>query len=230
MPGSILMVSRNNLPLTKRAVASALAQDVECQVLVVDNLSSDGTIQWLKTKPVARIHYPYQKSLATCWNAGIRAFWAAGATEVLVINNDVELPPWAYRELWGQGKLFVTGVSVDSREKALRRLPNFYTVSPHPDMSCFMIRPEVTERVGWFDEDYFPAYCEDLSYHIRMHRAGIRAVSIDLPVYHERSSTLKNADPGEAARIRRGADINREKFRKQYGCLPGTPQYDALFA
>jgi GT2 family glycosyltransferase len=104
------------------------------------------------------------------------------------------------------------------------------TSQPHPDFSCFLIHKRVTDKVGWFDEEYTPAFCEDCDYHVRMHRAGIRAVCLDLPFLHHGSMTVKNAESGEQARIKRGADQNRERFRQKYGCLPGTKEYEALFA
>lgn len=228
MVGSILIVSRNNIHLTKKAVASALAQSVPATVMVVDNASEDGTIQWLRTKDVVSIHAPYQRSLAVCWNDGIKAFWRAGRTEVLVINNDVELIPETYQILRGIQRPFVTGVGVNDRAQLSSRIElNF---SPHPDFSCFMIKRDVTDRVGWFDESYFPAYFEDNDYHVRMHRAGIEAVSVDVPFYHEGSGTLKQASDKDRKIIERGFAKNKAKFRETYGCVPGDPGYDQLFA
>jgi|ERR1700723_196678 len=227
--GSILIVARNSLALTKLAVKSALAQDVPCDVLVIDNDSADGTSYWLRTKPLAYIAYHPQKSLSACWNAGIKAFWSVGASEVLVINNDVEIAPNTYRIL-SAGEGFTTGVGVSDREQ-FKPVPGILlgTSRPHPDFSCFMIRKEVTDKVGWFDESYYPAYCEDSDYHVRMHKAGIEAVCVDLPFYHYAAGTLKNANPAEASAIKHGADANRERFRKQYGCLPGSDAYNKLF-
>ncbi len=234
MSGSILMVTRNGLALTKKAIASAMAQDYYCDVMVIDNASTDGTIQWLRTKKIAVGFTQHQHSLAACWNRGLRVFWATGAREVLVINNDVELRPDTYRLLKQHEKPFITAVSVnDPAQMGTPGDRNNWDLSPterpHPDFSAFLISKAVTDKVGYFDEDYYPAYCEDCSYHMRMHRAGINAVCVDLPFYHAAAQTLKGASEGEQARIRRGADANRERFRRQYGCLPGTPEYSELF-
>lgn len=52
----------------------------------------------------------------------------------------------------------------------------YATQRPHPDFSCLLIRSEVADAVDWFDEAYFPTFCEDYpDMHVRMHRAGIRA-------------------------------------------------------
>ena len=231
--GSILIIARNSLHLTKLAVRSALAQDIQCDVMVINNASEDLTAQWLRPKKdVIAVNYTTQLSLAACWNRGLKTFFDAGVHEVLVINNDVEISPNTYRLLQLTSYPFVTGVGVSSREQFTIH-PNLViprNARPHPDFSCFLMRRGVFDKVGGFNEDYYPAYAEDSEYHIRMHRAGINAVCVDLPFFHHAAGTLKHASPAEASKIKRGADANRERFRAEYGCLPGSPEYNALFA
>ena len=235
MTGAILIVAKNNCHLTKVAIKSALAQNHPCDVLVIDNASTDNTRAWLLTKSVASITYCEQQSLASCWNNGIRVLTRAlGHSEVLVCNNDIELRGDTYSTLLACDLPFVTCVSVGDRSQlgdeydrdvqdllAKRR--------EHPDFSCFMIRKEVTNRVGWFDESYYPAYCEDSDYHVRMHRAGVTAYCVDLPFLHLGAQTVATATPEERIKIKRGAEANRKRFQAKYGCLPGTPEYYDLF-
>ena len=228
----VVIVCRNNLALSKLAIKSVQAQDHPVEILVVDNHSNDGTAQWLRTKPLTVITAPEQWALARCWNTALAALWRAGWDRALVLNNDVQLRPDTLRTLAAHGGEFVTGVSVaawenvDEDPERRERLAN---PRPHPDFSCFLISRMVTDRVGWFDERYFPAYCEDSDYHVRMFRAGIEAVCIDQPFLHARGSTIGTARTGEVARIRRGADANRSRFREAYGCLPGSDAYQDLF-
>lgn len=231
----IVIVARNNLALTKKTVKSALAQDVPVTVLVVDNQSTDGSAAWLATKPIAVISTGEQWALAKCWNTALKALWKAGWDRALVLNNDVEIRTDCVRLLDSHGGPFTTCVSVGSADRmgepgdrdidALRAAER-----PHPDFSAFMIRKYVTDRIGWFDEECFPAYVEDSFAHVSMYRAGIKAVCISLPFLHHGASTLKQASPVDAARIRRGADTNRKRFKAKYGCFPGEAGYEALFA
>jgi GT2 family glycosyltransferase len=240
MTGNILIVARNNLHLTKRAVRSSLAQDVPVDILVLDNASlMDSTSQWLRSKKeITTLSLRDQLSLGACWNLGIKSFFGASGgdfdDQVLVLNNDVEIRTDMYRLLRGTQLDFVTGVSTDDKGHPKYTLPltselAVELMSPHPDFSGFMISRRCWEKVGPFDEDYFPAYAEDSSYHVRMHRAGVRAYSVPVPFYHERSSTMKNCDAKERRRIEDGAERNRERFQAQYGCRPGTPEYNKLF-
>lgn len=230
--GFIAIIGRNNLHLTKKAVATALAQDIPCDVLLLDNASSDGTAEWSATKSLCRISLATQVSLAECWNIALQCAWKAGREHAMVLNNDVEIRADAYRLLLAHGGPFVTCVSVDTKERmgvANDREAVDFVPRPHPDFSAWLIRRYVTDKVGWFNEDYWPAMAEDCEYHIRMHRAGVEAVCVDVPFLHHGSATVKNCDPAERIKIQRGADRNRERFRSVYGCLPGTPAYYKLF-
>lgn len=86
--------------------------------------------------------------------------------------------------------------------------------------------------MGPFDECFTPAWFEDNSYHIRMHRAGIEAYSIDLPFWHVGggAQTLKRATGEEAANLNAAFARNRELFVSVYGCDPSnTEEYEKLF-
>ena len=231
----ILLVARNGLALTKRAIRSALAQDVPAKVLVIDNQSTDGTNSWLLAKDgISRIMCMEQHSLSWCWNTGLRSLWSAGCSSVLVINNDVEIRSDTLSMLLAHGGEFVTCVSVDSVDRI--GTPGDRSIEDlragercHPDFSSFLIRKSVWDKGLRFDEECFPAYAEDSFAHTWMHQHGIRAVCIDLPFYHYAAGTLKGSSPGESERIKRGAGANRERFRQKYGCLPGSAEYEALF-
>ena len=237
---TIIIVAHNNLDLTRQTLRAALKQDVPVEVILVDNASSDGTKDWAmaiaaKMGNVVVSILAKQCSLAECWNRALKNVWQAGGMHALVLNNDVIISPPTYKILESTGHDFVTTVSVDNEEQFI--LPPELDgpgrpERPHPNFSGFLIRKSCWDKVGPFNESYYPAYCEDAEYHVRMHRAGIRAVCIDLPMLHigNGANTLRFADPAAAAIIRRGADRNRERFLERYGCVPGEPEYEELFS
>lgn len=249
---SILMVTHNNLHLTKEAVKSCLAQEPHTHLLIVDNNSTDGTQDWLRSKAIHSMSVTSPHSLAYCWNMGLRYLFT-NSDEVLVVNNDIILRSDTHDSLrfyastkylqiageedtdrYGYNEGFVTARSVDSTLKLrtpgdTNALNLLDTANPHPDFSCFMITKQTFKRVGDFDEKMFPAYYEDNDYHVRMHRAGIKAISIDLPFVHHGAQTIKNCSRWERRQIEIGSARNAERFYKKYGCLPTSPEYADLF-
>lgn len=224
MINPIVIPCHNGIDLTIKAVDSCFRQTIPVNLMVIDHASNDGTTQWLWSENIPYMHLP-NLSVSHCWNAGLE--WAFGFSDhCLVINNDVELLPDTYERLMSYDGQFVTAVGV--KEWPVSKNGDL-TVRPHPDFSCFLIHKSIWDKVGPFDERYLGAYCEDCDYHIRMHRAGIKAVSINLPFLHYACGTIRNASPLEQMRMRAQADKNRELFRETYGCLPGTKEYEGLF-
>ncbi len=130
------------------------------------------------------------------------------------------------RSLYEDGGPFVTAVSVDTPgaiEGEWRKAPR-----PHPDFSCFLIRREVWQKVGGFDES-MALYASDADYHLRMHQAGIVAYTIGIPFYHYASGTLKSSTEWDRREIQAQADRDRARFAEKWGCAVGSPAYYKMF-
>lgn len=230
------VLAYNNVHLTKAAVASLQAQDIEggVQVLVVENASKDGTGAWLDSRPdLTTLRLTTQDSVAGCWNRALRwLFIEHQAPYVLVTNNDIKLRPDSYRWLVADGGLFVTCVGKRDPECVEPPFiaPDPANKRPHPDYSCYLMRRECFERVGEFDEGFKRAMCEDWDHHWRLQSAGIRAECLELPFYHYGSATVKCCDSRERLDIQRQADLNREFFKHKWGVAGGSPEYYEHFA
>jgi len=244
----VIMLTLNNLALTKKAVKSVLAQDVgDITMLVIDNGSSDGTWEYLYGISSSKVRVVFNrpaKSVAASWNFGLSfCFNAFRESHALVLNNDIELRPDTYRHLLADGGGFVTAVGSNDPMKIIAAFapgpdgilrpalewPDPAKKRPHPDFSCFLIRKEVFERVGPFDERFEGAFAEDWDMHCRLHQAGIPAMSLDLPFYHHGSATINAADPVAVRRIQIQADKNREYFKRKWGFAGASPEYEAYF-
>lgn len=224
----------SNVHLLRNAVESALAQDIgNIKLFLVNNSPpGDSVTQYLRTLQglghTVVTFYP-QLGVAGAWNYALEYIFAQGSNRALVINQDVELVPSTYRILEATGRPFVTAVSVKDKTQ-LRNHVISPEHRPHPDFSCFLIREWMFKRVGKFDEAYWPAYAEDADYHVRMHRAGIRACCIDIPFYHVGAGTMKEASTAARSGFERWADKNRDRFLGKYGARIGVPEeYDELF-
>lgn len=254
-PIAIGIVACNNKHLTARTINSVMRgpSRSDCipgvtRVCVFDNASDDGTQQWLsaRAKGINQFHWwstLKRKSLAACWNIMIQSMISANYRLFLILNNDVELLPKTAELLRnamtthlraGRSVGLMTGISqVSESELALWRpdMAALDNARPHPDFSCFLLNLDCIKTVGWFDEEYFPAYCEDNDYHVRMHRAGVEALCVNVPFLHNSAgaNTIKSSTPEDREMIRRGAGKNANRFKDLYGCLPTDPQYTDLF-
>lgn len=236
---------------TQQAVHDVLKQQgVETRLLLIDNGSSAETRQLVEqhTVPPAVLvwhHDPPMSSLAATWNAALDFVWAAGGDCAWVCNNDVRLhrdTVWFLRDIQvATNALFVSAVGVTGEQfyaatvSAKRDIihGNEIVFDPAarggPDFSCYLISKECHE-LKRFDENFTPAYCEDLDYHRRLMLAGegSRIFSINVPYLHvdNGSGTLKSWEPERRARfeeqvgkgsrryyeLKWGGPVNEERF------------------
>lgn len=220
---------RNGLRYTRDCLRSLLAQDTETDIWVMDNASTDGTTEYLRAMNgvFTTRHYP-ALSVAAAWNFALAHLFGEGEQRVAVLNNDVKLRTDFIRSLAEADLPFATGVGVATMEQL--NAPWTRTDREHPDFSAYMIRRDCWETVGPFSEEYAGAYCEDADFHVRAWRKGVHLTCIGIPFWHAASGTIKSATEKEAQTISAQAHDNRERFRKAYGCLPGSPEYEALFS
>ena len=226
----VLILTHNNLELTKRCVESVHHQDIPVSLMIFDNGSTDGTLEWTKSLGVSCSVRANQinEGVSFGWNDGLKnSFDAWKADHCLVLGNDTMIAKSFYRTMLSVDIPFVTGVSVENMAQA-HEPPCVFPLTPNPDFSAFLIRREAWEKIGPFDQRMVN-YCSDCDYHIRGHRLGVPMMKASVPFYHERSSTTNLAPPAEQAQLHAQANLDRAFFYQKYGVLPGTEAYEKLF-
>lgn len=186
-------------------------------------------------------HNPPLPSLAATWNAALDFVWASGGEEAMVCNNDIRVKRWTYDRLEQAlrltGALFVS--AVNHPEGYGLDIGDDISLSSRggPDFSCYLISKEGHAKYR-FDENFTPAYCEDLDIHRRymLGGDGARIFSVNLPYLHKEggSGTLKAFSPERAEhfhkaveagsrayyRAKWGGGANEETFRYPFGNSP----------
>lgn len=229
----VLILTHNCLELTKKCVESVSKQDVPVTIWVLDNGSTDGTVEWFKKEwnnfgvEFTWFGWPENKGVSFPWNYGLKYGHFEKAGHCLVLNNDTIIPPWFYSSLLDYDVSFVTGISVNTMEAIAEPQPKKQLVEA-PDFSAFLIRKHAWDLVGPFDEEMV-SYAGDNDWHVRAHRAGLPLWNAGVHFYHERSSTIKHANKREQRELCLQADADREVFRLKYGCLPWEDKYRELF-
>ena len=183
------------------------------KILVVDNGSTDGSVEWLKEREIPSIFLPENTGFSGAVNVGIRA---ADTPYVILLNNDTKVAPHY----------------VEALERAMDRSEKIFSVSSkmiqmyHPDLmddagdmysvlgwafqrgvgrpeklykkSCRVFtacagaaiyRREFLEKTGLFDEEHF-AYLEDTDIGYRARLLGYENwYEPSAKVYHVGSGT-----------------------------------------
>ncbi|HSI64490.1 MAG TPA: glycosyltransferase family A protein [Candidatus Saccharimonadia bacterium] len=86
---TILFITRNRMDDLRRAVQSALSQDIECEILVLDDASTDGTVAMMRSEFPAVSLVEAQRPLGVCAQRNRGALIAKG--EIIVsIDDDAE--------------------------------------------------------------------------------------------------------------------------------------------
>lgn len=243
----VIMPVINCLDLTKQAVESIKTKHT-CSLILIDNDSNDGTSEWAQNS--GRVQEYIKNSpaagVAQSWNQGIKiAFKDPDCEYIAVLNNDIVLHEKTLDHLIDYmdktGYLIVTGDNIQSR-MSVEVMKQMELSAPYtdfdlwpiegwraegPDFSCFLINRETIRVLGWFDENFKGAYCEDWDYHARISRARehikehndhdidfnrVHAKRLgQAPYFHFASQTLKH-NP----QIRNHVSVQHGKNRSYY--------------
>jgi GT2 family glycosyltransferase/SAM-dependent methyltransferase len=218
---SVVVPSWNGRELLDGVLRSLQAQTLApLQVIVVDNGSSDGTVEHLAER------WPEVEVVALLENAGFaaavnRGVERARGEHVALVNNDVELDP-GFLEAIAQGlavhphagsaaskmlafhardtldaagdRMWWTGVAMQ-RGQGERDDGRYDRCEPvfSACAGAALYRHSALEAVGGFDEAFF-AYLEDVDWGLRAQLAGYECVFVPTAVaYHVGSATTARA-------------------------------------
>jgi GT2 family glycosyltransferase len=240
---SAVVVTHNGLVFTRLCLESVLASlDIPgLEVVVVDNGSTDGTLDYLhrlaeRDARFCLISMGRNLGFAAAVNRGLAA--ANGAVRV-VLNNDTIMPPHALarlvRHLEDRSIGLVGPVSNEAATEAEidisyntygelmaaadergRLFAGVLLDVPVLTMFCTAFRQDLYERIGPLDERYEIGLFEDDDYSLRARNAGYRVVCAeDVLVHHFGEATLGSLVPtGQHAEL---FVSNKRRFEEKWG-------------
>ena len=223
-PITIIILTWNGLEYTRRCIESIRAHthDIVYHLLVVDNGSSDGTLEWLRSQPEIRV-IANERNLgfARGNNQGMAA--TPPDHDVLLLNNDTliiqdhwlaHLSDVAHSHpaygivgctlLHANGLLQHAGTSmptdsfwgyqIGGGEAYIGQYPGVREVEGITG-ACMYIRHDVRALLGGFDEAY-TSYFEDTDYCLQAQQAGFKVVctgSVQVVHFENTSTRINNA-------------------------------------
>ncbi|WP_432401122.1 glycosyltransferase [Wukongibacter sp. M2B1] len=238
MKTSIIILTYDNLFYSKLCIDS-IRKNTRVgtyEIIVVDNNSTDGTVEWLKKqKDIKVIFNKENMGFPKGCNQGINI---SKGDNILFLNNDVVVTHnWLdnlIKALYSSKNIGAVGAvtnkcsnyqTIDVTYNSLEEMSDFaskYNVSDIRKWEerlrligyCFLVKREVVERVGELDEVFTPGNCEDNDYSLRIRREGYRLILCkDTFIHHFGSVSFKKYPQG----LKEILDINNSKFKKKWG-------------
>ncbi|MBV8157017.1 MAG: hypothetical protein JO278_05135 [Dyella sp.] len=161
----------------------------------------------------------HNRGIARSWNDGIIESCLDGSDLTILVNDDITFRPNGFddfvdfiNERPDFGLAFLLGFEADG--------------SPHhgevrsQDFACFAFGRSAFTEVGAFDENFFPAYSEDIDYGHRARRLGL-PIDVDARVHveHARNRTARCV-PALREQIERFKAANSAYFRRSGAVIP----------
>jgi GT2 family glycosyltransferase len=227
---AVVVAAYNQPAWTRRLVESAAGSrhDVEIHLFLHSrDASTVAACEELAERPDVRYHpFGTNRGLSRTWNDGILAAYGDGADVVLVANDDIALAPGDVARLAAKAaahrdRYIVTCAGYHHR--LARALPSH-------GYACFAINPVAIEVIGCFDENFFPAYCEDQDYSRRARLAGLHEENCaDTRVEHGGSSVIHSSpDLAAANGVTHGRNI--AYYRRKWGGDGDHERFEQPFA
>jgi len=231
---AIIIPVLNCLEFTKQMLPTIQTKE-PYHLIIIDNGSTDGTKEFFnsgnKRLLIDYFYFKENKGCSASWNFGIKkAIREFDSKYFFIPNNDILLNPETIdvllEEIKQKDVVLATATNMAGKTSSPEEFsgllpPVKRQISEAPEFSCFMLNLEAIEKVGYFDEKFYPAYFEDNDYHYRIKLAGLKAIKTNQALYfHFGSRTIKSSED-----IRRqsnlGYTLNREYYREKWGGLPG---------
>ena len=199
---SLVIPVYNQLIHTMQCLESILRlPDKGDELIVVDNASTDGTSEYLKSVGVTVISNATNLGCAKAWNQGIQA--TRGEVVGILSNDIVVTPGWLPALL-----RFMEQAGHGIASPAMREGPLDYELDPYaaefttacqkatrPGLlgPCMLVRRDVFEKIGLFDEGFSYGGCEDIDFLWQAQQAGITAAVTGSAFIHHFGMVTQNA-------------------------------------
>lgn len=214
---SIIIPNYNGQKLLRKHLPSVVAAANKSEIIVVDDASTDGSVDYLNTHyPAVKIvkHKTNQRFAAAC-NSGVKA---SRGDIIILLNNDVSpnknfLSPLVShfsdpgvfsagckeiqtingvkRESGRAKGAFTRGLLIHWRAKNQNRTTTLWTSG-----GSAAFRKSMWEQLGGMDEMYKPAYWEDIDLSYRAKKRGWKVLFEPASMVHHRHETTNSQEIG----------------------------------
>ena len=174
-------------------------------------------------------HLPANLGCSGAWNLIIKCYMLAPYW--IIVNDDVSFGPGLLKE-------FAETVEADPTVGIVHAHQGEYGIG---SWDLFLIRDHIIRDYGLFDENLYPAYCEDSDYFMRLiHHPINRVMSLngnyyhgmgDKTQYYEEGTQTQKTDPTLVEKLYHSNNRNIEYLTKKWGprwrtCWPSEQPFE----
>ena len=239
---SIIIPAYNHIEYTIRCLAAIqrCPSEAACEIIVVDDASSDATGSLLSCIPGLRyVRNPENQGFLRTANRGAGL---AQGRYLLLLNNDTQVQPgWLDRlldtfttvpetgiagakliypsghlqeagaALRPDGTVDLIGLNDDPAKPLYNGVPRSVD---HCSGACLLIKTALFRELGGFDERYAPAYYEDCDLSLRVIERGLKVIYQPAAEVIHHLSITTDQDGHKLQQIERNRAIYLERWRK----------------
>jgi GT2 family glycosyltransferase len=204
MNATIVIPVHNQLAYTRACLDSLVAAGCsDDHTIVVDNASTDGTAEYLATRPALRVLTNRENlACAAAWNQGFRA---STTRWTVFLNNDTVLTDGWLSQLIQFAETQAADLASPARcdrdlDYDLAAYARDYTARMRAVVRwgqaqgpCFMVDRRVFDAIGEFDENFRRGGNEDSDFFRRAQAAGFRLATTGSSYYHHLGGVTQEA-------------------------------------
>jgi len=221
---SLVVPVYNQLLHTMQCLESILRlPDKVGEIIVVDNASTDGTPEYLNSIGVMVVRNATNLGCAKAWNQGVQA--SKGEVVGILTNDIVVTPGWLpallrFMEEAGHG-IVSPALREGPLDYELDKYAAEYTAAcrtaTRPGLlgPCMLIKRDVFDTIGLFDERFIYGGCEDVDFLWRAQKAEITAAVTGSAFIHHFGMITQNAV--KRAESKAYPTQNLAHFRRKWG-------------
>ncbi len=240
---SIVILTYNKLEYTQKCIDSIrkFTSSGSYEIVIVDNNSTDGTVEWLKAQGDIRTIFNNENmGFPKGCNQGIEI---SRGNSILLLNNDVIVTPnWLNNLntcLFSSDNIGAVGpvtncchiqeipVSYTTTDEMIEFSKSFNISDPKKWEErlkligfALLIKKEVIKKIGFLDERFSPGNFEDDDYSYRIKKAGYNLILCkDTFIHHFGSTSFKDMGKQFSGVF----SSNFHKFMEKWGFHPYLP-------